>query len=141
VSAEEQLVLDSIGESHTTGIWIRDLRTKTGLGEAALKKSLKILETMKLVKSIKSAGAARKRVLLSFFFFVFFFVRTFVQVYMLFDLEPDTSVVGGSLYAEGDLDAVFVELITEQCRKVGCQYTCSLVFTLFTVVIVSCGAC
>lgn len=42
-----------IEESSKKGIWIRDIRDRTGLSQTQMRKVLKVLEQRKLVKSIK----------------------------------------------------------------------------------------
>lgn len=42
-----------IEESGKKGIWIRDIRDRTGLSQTQMRKVLKVLEQRKLVKSIK----------------------------------------------------------------------------------------
>jgi len=64
-----------------------------------LNKVLKILESKKLVKSVKAVGASRKK------------------MYMLFELEPDSEVSGGVFYADQEFDMQFVDLLNQQCVK------------------------
>ena len=77
---EEKIVFGIIEESGNKGTWIRDIRMKSGLVPTQLNKVLKTLEIKKLIKSVKSVNAAKKK------------------VYMKYDLEPDTSVTGGAWY-------------------------------------------
>lgn len=98
-SSEETLVYRVIEESKTKGIWIRDIRNATNLPQAMLNKVLKILESKKLVKSVKAVGAARKK------------------MFMLFELEPDTEITGGAFYADQEFDLQFVDLLNQQCVK------------------------
>jgi len=96
---EETIIYRIIEESGTRGIWVRDIRTQSNLPQAQLNKVLKNLEARKLVKSIKSVGAARKK------------------IYMLFELEPDTAVTGGAFYSDQEVDNQFVDLLNHQCLK------------------------
>ncbi|VDN36492.1 unnamed protein product [Gongylonema pulchrum] len=52
-SNEEQLIYSLIEESGKKGIWIRDIRDRTGLSQTRMRKVLNTLEQRKLVKSIK----------------------------------------------------------------------------------------
>lgn len=99
-SAEETVVYGLIEEAENRGIWIRDVRNRSGLSQTQLNKVLKTLEHRKLVKSIKTLGATKKR------------------VYMLYELEPDSSLTGGAFYSEQEFDSQFVDLLNQQCLKV-----------------------
>ena len=39
------------------------------------------------------------------------------KVFMLFNLEPDTSVTGGAWYSDQDFESEFVEVLNQQCFK------------------------
>ena len=77
---EEKVVYKIIEESGNVGVWIREIRTKSNLGQTQLNKVLKSLELKNLIKSVKSVNASKKK------------------VYMLFNLQPDQSVTGGAWY-------------------------------------------
>lgn len=94
---EEKLVFSIIKESGNKGIWIRDISTKTNVKSTALNKTLKSLETKKLIKSVQSVNASKKK------------------MYMLFDLEPDRSITGGAWYSGKEFESEFVEILNEQC--------------------------
>ena len=61
-----------------TGIWTRDLRSKTNLQQPQINKILKTLDSRSLVKSVKSVANANRK------------------VYMLFELEPARDLTGGA---------------------------------------------
>lgn len=94
---DEKLIYTVIKESGNKGIWIRDISTKTNVKSLAFNKALKSLETKKLIKSVQSVNANKKK------------------VYMLFDVEPDRSVTGGAWYSGKDFESEFVEILNEQC--------------------------
>ncbi|RNA31475.1 DNA-directed RNA polymerase III subunit RPC6 isoform X2 [Brachionus plicatilis] len=94
---DEKLVFAVIKESGNKGIWIRDISTKTNVKSTALNKTLKNLESKKLIKSVQSVNANKKK------------------VYMLYDLEPDRSVTGGAWYSGKEFESEFVEILNEQC--------------------------
>ncbi|XP_023339940.1 DNA-directed RNA polymerase III subunit RPC6 [Eurytemora carolleeae] len=73
---EEKIVFKIIETSGNLGIWLRDIRTNSGLLQTQLNKVLKSLETKKLIKAVKCVNATKKK------------------VYMLYDLEPDRTVTG-----------------------------------------------
>ncbi|XP_028398560.1 DNA-directed RNA polymerase III subunit RPC6-like [Dendronephthya gigantea] len=96
---EEKLIYQIIEEAGNKGIWIRDIRYKCNLQLTQVNKILKTLESKKLIKAIKSIAASKKK------------------VYMLFNLEPDQSVTGGSWYSDQDFESEFVEVLNQQCFK------------------------
>ncbi|CAH1108672.1 unnamed protein product [Psylliodes chrysocephalus] len=97
--AEEKLVYKIIEEAGNKGIWIRDIRFGSNLNMTQLNKVLKSLETKKLIKCVKSVTASKKK------------------VYMLFDLEPDSSVTGGAWYQDQDFESEFVDVLNQQCHR------------------------
>lgn len=96
---DEKLVYTVIKEAGNKGIWIRDIGIKTNVKSAVLNKTLKNLETKKLIKSITSVNASKKK------------------VYMLFELEPDRSITGGAWYSGKEFESEFVEILNEQCYR------------------------
>ncbi|RWS24315.1 DNA-directed RNA polymerase III subunit RPC6-like protein [Leptotrombidium deliense] len=96
---EEKIVYSIIEESGNKGIWTRDIRFKSNLSLTTLNKILKVMEGKKLIKSVKSVAASKKK------------------VYMLYDVEPDTSVTGGSWYSNQDFESEFVEILNQQCFR------------------------
>ena len=61
-----------------TGIWTRDLKSRTNLQQAQITKVLKQLETRRLVKSIRPVSEPSKK------------------FYISFDIEPSTEITGGA---------------------------------------------
>lgn len=96
---EEKVVYSIIEEAGNKGIWIRDIRHKSNLMMTKLNKVLKSLETKKLIKAVKSVSAIKKK------------------VYMLYNLEPDSSVTGGAWYQDQDFEAEFVDVLNQQCYR------------------------
>uniref|UniRef100_T2M5M4 DNA-directed RNA polymerase III subunit RPC6 n=1 Tax=Hydra vulgaris TaxID=6087 RepID=T2M5M4_HYDVU len=97
--AEEKLIYQVIESSDNKGIWIRDIRFKCNLPMTQVNKVLKNLESKKLIKSVTSVGAGKKK------------------VYMLYNMVPDTSVTGGAWYSDQDFEAEFVDILNQQCHK------------------------
>lgn len=64
-----------------------------------MNKVLKSLETKKIIKAVKSVAASKKK------------------VYMLFDLDPDSSVTGGAWYQDQDFESEFVDVLSQQCHR------------------------
>jgi DNA-directed RNA polymerase III subunit RPC6 len=100
---DEKLVYAVIKDSGNKGIWIRDISMKTNVKSTSLNKALKSLESKKLIKSVQSVNASKKK------------------VYMLFDLEPDRSITGGAWYSGKEFESEFVEILNEQCYRYLCD--------------------
>lgn len=96
---EEKVVYKVIEDAGNKGIWIRDIRFKSNLMPTQLNKILKQLETKKIIKAVKSVAASKKK------------------VYMLFGLEPDRSLTGGTWYQDQDFEVEFVEILNQQCYR------------------------
>jgi DNA-directed RNA polymerase III subunit RPC6 len=96
---EEKIVYSIVEKAGSFGSWIRDIRGQSNLGQTQLTKVLKSLESKKLIKSVKTVNATKKK------------------VYMLYNLEPDHSVTGGAWYNEQDFDSEFVEILNQQCYR------------------------
>ena len=89
-----------IEDSGNKGIWIREIRIKSNLPQQQIAKTLKTLESKKLIKSVKSVQQGLKK-----------------KVYMIADLTPDESVTGGAWYSDQDFESEFVEVLNQQCLK------------------------
>uniref|UniRef100_A0A0A9WBT8 DNA-directed RNA polymerase III subunit RPC6 n=1 Tax=Lygus hesperus TaxID=30085 RepID=A0A0A9WBT8_LYGHE len=96
---EEKIVYGVIKEAGNKGIWMRDIRLKSNLQPTVLNKVLKSLENKKLIKAVKSVSATKKK------------------VYMLFELEPDSTLTGGSWYSDQDFESEFVDVLNQQCYR------------------------
>uniref|UniRef100_T1J5Z6 DNA-directed RNA polymerase III subunit RPC6 n=1 Tax=Strigamia maritima TaxID=126957 RepID=T1J5Z6_STRMM len=96
---EKKIIYQIIESAGNKGIWVRDIRNKCNLVLTHVTKILKLLESEKLIKSVKSVEACKRK------------------LYMLYNLEPDTSVTGGAWYSNEDFDQDFVEILNQQCYK------------------------
>ncbi len=96
---EEKIVYSIIERAANKGIWIRDIRFQSNLSQTQLNKVLKNMESQKLIKSVKSVAASKKK------------------VYMLNEIEPDRSVTGGSWYSGNDYESEFIEVLGQQCLR------------------------
>ena len=94
---EEKLVYQIVEDSGNKGIWIRDIRIRSNLPNTQISKILKTLESKKLIKSVKSVQASKRR------------------VYMLYDLTPDESLTGGAWYSDQDFESEFVDVLNQKC--------------------------
>ena len=84
---------------HYAGMWIRDIRIKSNLNMTQVNKILKVLESKKLIKAVKSVQASKKK------------------VYMLYDLTPDESITGGAWYSDQDFETEFVDVLNQHCMR------------------------
>ncbi|OAG31223.1 DNA-directed RNA polymerase III subunit RPC6 [Nematocida displodere] len=99
-SSEEKIVYLLIKESTSEGIWIKDLKTKSGLHQNLITKVIKALEQRMIIKSVKSVMHNRK-------------------VYMLYEEVPSENLGDGPWFTpEADLDTGFVEAI----KSVVCEW-------------------
>lgn len=90
---EEKIVYLLIKEAGSEGIWIRDIKTRSGLHQNLLTKILKGLEQRVLVKPVKSVKSNRK-------------------VYMLYEEVPSDAHTDGPWFtSDAELDTGFVEAI------------------------------
>ena len=58
---EEKVVFKIIEGAGNVGVWIRDIRAKSNLGQTQLTKVLKSLEMKNLIKSVKSVNASNSK--------------------------------------------------------------------------------
>lgn len=97
---EEKVVYSIVQAAGNKGIWLRDIRSRSSLSTNELNKVIKSMESKKIIKAVKSVSASKKK------------------SYMLYDLEPDSSVTGGAWYsAEQSFETEFVEILSQQCHK------------------------
>ena len=59
---EQRLVYQMIEDSGSKGIWMREIRVKSNIAQSELTRCLKTLESKKLIKSVRSVQAARRKV-------------------------------------------------------------------------------
>lgn len=96
---EERLIYQLIESSGNKGIWIRDIKIKSNLIQTQISKILKKLESKKLIKSVKSVQASKKK------------------IYMLYDMTPDETLTGGAFYSDQEFESEFVDMLNQQCLK------------------------
>ncbi|CAI5742769.1 unnamed protein product [Hyaloperonospora brassicae] len=94
LTLEQRLVLQEIERAGNKGIWTRDIKTHTNIPQQIVTKTLRLLETRRLVKSVKSISSRNKK------------------LYMLFDLVPSTEITGGPWYNEQEFDHVFIDTLS-----------------------------
>lgn len=91
LNAEEKMVYVMIEEKQTNGIWIRQIKNKSGMADALVNKITEKLCKLALVKAVKNIKAPAQK------------------TYMLYHLAPSDDVTGGSFYDGGELDETLVE--------------------------------
>eukprot|EP00053_Salpingoeca_punica_P007826 m.71120 g.71120 ORF g.71120 m.71120 type:complete len:302 (+) comp14346_c0_seq1:1631-2536(+) len=96
---EEALVYQIIDEAGNKGIWSRDVRHKSSLEQKTLNKILKTLEGRKLIKSVTSVVATKKK------------------MYMKYELTPDQSLTGGAFFSEREFDGEFTQTMYNMAYK------------------------
>ncbi|KAF2346967.1 RNA polymerase Rpc34, partial [Trinorchestia longiramus] len=96
---EEQAVYGIIQESGSFGIWARKIRAESNLHLNVVDRVLKRLEGKKLIKSINSVQAPKKK------------------FYLVSSIEPDRSLTGGAFYSDNQFDSAFVEVLMDTCYK------------------------
>ncbi|KYG42379.1 hypothetical protein M433DRAFT_157966 [Acidomyces richmondensis BFW] len=87
---QELLVYTAVEESHMKGIWMRELKKKTGL-QKECEKSVHKLEAAKLIKAVKNTKYPAQK------------------TFMLFHLVPSDDITGGTFFDDGDLDEGLID--------------------------------
>ncbi|KAK1351146.1 subunit Rpc34 of RNA polymerase [Hamiltosporidium tvaerminnensis] len=91
---EEKMIHTLILESGTKGCLVRDIKNKTNIPQNFVMKILKILESKKLIKAIKS-------------------VKSNLKFYISYDQNPSEELTGGIWFNEADIDEEFVIELTK----------------------------
>ena len=120
---EERLVYQIIEDSGNTGIWIRDIRIKSNLPISTIRKSIKALESKKLIKSVKSAELQRNH---------FTCCMTYNQMSLLLE---EHGIVIKSLK-----QSLLMYLIHNVCSSYNIRYTC-VVYMLHSIIICTTDIC
>lgn len=90
----ESMIFSLISKSGTTGLWLKDIKTKTNVPHNLVLKILKFLEDTRKIKSIKSIKNNRK-------------------TYILYDVQPAEDISGGIWFSNNDVDSVFVNKLMD----------------------------
>ncbi|KAF2663196.1 hypothetical protein BT63DRAFT_430628 [Microthyrium microscopicum] len=86
LTPDSHLVYQHIEQAGQIGVWKKTLQSKTNMHENTITKTLKDLNSKKLIKEFKTSKNAAKR------------------MYILYNLEPNEESTGGTFYTEGELD-------------------------------------
>ncbi|KAK8794151.1 hypothetical protein WA171_003276 [Blastocystis sp. BT1] len=96
----EMLVYQCIERTGNQGIWIREIKARTGLHSQAINRIIKKLVQRKLIKSFKSIASKMK------------------IMYILYDMELPKDITGGPWYSEQEFDVGFVDAVSQFVGKV-----------------------
>ncbi|KAK8795171.1 hypothetical protein WA588_004020, partial [Blastocystis sp. NMH] len=96
----EMLVYQCIERTGDQGIWIREIKVRTGLHAQAINRIIKKLVQRKLIKSFKSIASKMK------------------IMYILYDMELPKDITGGPWYSEQEFDVGFVDAVSQFVGKV-----------------------
>eukprot|EP00955_Chlamydomonas_euryale_P001120 12978-Chlamydomonas_euryale.AAC.4 len=88
LTAEELMLYQVIKSAGNTGLWTKDMRSKTNLAQPHITKILKTLENRKLVKAVKSVNNPSRK------------------VFMLYELDPSRELTGGAWCVSGMCSAM-----------------------------------
>ena len=93
LSSTDLVVYQLIAKEGNRGLWVRDIRRRSGVGAVEVGKVLKLLMARRLVKCEKSIEGNNKK------------------VYMLFELEPAKEIKGNTWYGNGEFDKDFIDAL------------------------------
>ncbi|KAJ5929786.1 hypothetical protein N7454_006736 [Penicillium verhagenii] len=93
LSDDEGLVFGVIHSSGRSGVWIRNIQTRTNLHKSILDRCLKALEGKNYIKTVHNVKHPTKK------------------MYMLAGLAPSEDVTGGAWFTDGVLDANFINSV------------------------------
>jgi DNA-directed RNA polymerase III subunit RPC6 len=93
--SDEERVYQNIEQAQAEGVWIKALRAKTNLTQAALTKCLKALEMKDLVQSVMSVKHPNRK------------------MYLLKTLTPSEDIAGGLWQNNGDFDSGMIDAMSE----------------------------
>ncbi|XP_042941309.1 DNA-directed RNA polymerase III subunit rpc6 isoform X3 [Carya illinoinensis] len=100
LTEHERLLYDLIRSKQDMAIWTRDMKRETNLPDNVVTKSLKSLQTKKLIKEVVNIqNKGRKH-------------------YIATEFEPSMEITGGTWYAEGNLDTEFINFLKKHCVKI-----------------------
>ena len=78
LTENQKIIYHLIKAAKNKGIWVKDIKAKSGLHSQLVMADIKTLEKKLLIKSVKSIKSPTKK------------------VYMLYDLDPSVEITGGA---------------------------------------------
>lgn len=88
---DEQMIYSYIEASGREGIWTKTLKAKTNMHQHIVLRCLKLLESQRYIKLIKSVKHPTRK------------------IYMLYNLQPSIDVTGGPWFTDSELDTEFID--------------------------------
>lgn len=95
----ERIMYRLIKDAKDTGIWIKDLKTRSGMHHQLATTTIKNLEKQNIIKSVRPVKTPFKR------------------VYLLYEVEPSSELTGGAWYTDNELDVDFIEQLSGMIFK------------------------
>lgn len=102
---DEAIVYSYIRDAQNEGIWTKQLKSKSGLHQTIITRTLKSLESKSLIKAVKSVKFPTRK------------------IYMLKKLQPSVELSGGPWYTDHELDTAFIEQLCTLLDSFICQQT------------------
>ncbi len=99
LEGDERTVYHCIKQADNRGIWTKDLKVKTNLHQTIITKVLRVLESKRLIKAVKSVKNSTRK------------------VYMLAHMEPSVEITGGPWFSENELDVSFIDDLCNICHR------------------------
>ncbi|KAJ3076942.1 34-kDa subunit of RNA polymerase III (C) [Quaeritorhiza haematococci] len=99
LETNERIIYNYIKGAGNKGIWIKDIKAKSGVHTQVVNTCIKSLEKRNLIKAVKSVKNPLKK------------------VYMLAELEPSVELTGGAWYTDQEYDLEFITALSTQCYK------------------------
>ncbi|CZR55277.1 related to RPC34-DNA-directed RNA polymerase III, 34 KD subunit [Phialocephala subalpina] len=93
LSSDEEIVYSHIDEANDEGIWMRNIKIRSGLHEAVIAAALKKLKTRNMIQDMKSVEHPARK------------------MYIKSNLSPSERATGGPWYTDGELDEDFIEMV------------------------------
>ncbi|TDL17078.1 hypothetical protein BD410DRAFT_776494 [Rickenella mellea] len=95
MNTDEAMVFTYIKASGAEGIWTKHLKSKTNIHQTVIDHCLKILVQKRLVKRVPSVQHRTRK------------------IYMLYEIEPSSSLTGGPWYTGNDLDTEYIKVLID----------------------------
>ncbi|KAI8822602.1 RNA polymerase Rpc34 [Fimicolochytrium jonesii] len=96
---EERIIYRLVKDAKNNGIWLKQLKDRSGLHTQLANTVIKNLEKKNIIKWVKPVKTPHKK------------------VYMLYELEPSTELTGGAWYTDNEMDMDFIEQLSKQVHK------------------------
>lgn len=105
MNEDEQMIYSYIEASGREGIWTKTLKAKTNMHQHIVMRCLKLLESQRYIKLIKSVKHPTRK------------------IYMLYNLQPSIDVTGGPWFTDSELDTEFIDSLLSVIWRFICQKT------------------